>query len=101
MVNYDTCGTYSFKLLIENKEVEYLVFSVFGEGNQYIENVRVLTCGEKRLPIRVETLCGNVINPEKVLKSDNSFAELGYESGYEHVNNVSLAKEVSAIKIFF
>ena len=101
VVNYDTCGTYSFKFLIEDKKVEYLILGVYGEGNQYVENVRVLTCGEKRLPTRVETLCGKVIDAEKVLKSDNSFAELGYESGYEHVNNVSLASEISAIKIFF
>ena len=100
-VIYDTCGTYSFKFLIENKKVEYLILGVFGEGNQYVENVRVLTCGEKRLPTRVETLCGNVINAEKVLKSDNSFAELGYESGIEHVNDLSLASKRSEIKIFF
>ncbi|MBE7083155.1 MAG: hypothetical protein E7373_00960 [Clostridiales bacterium] len=101
LVVYDTCGTYSLKFLIENKKVEYIVLSVFGEGNQYVENVRVLTCGDKRLPTSVETLCGNVINPEKVLKSDNSFAELGYESGIEHANDLSLASKISAIKIFF
>ena len=101
VVNYDTCGTYSFKFLIENKKVEYLIFSVYGEGNQYVENVRIFSCGEKKYPIGVQVLKGKVINAEKVLISDNSFAELGYESGLEHVNDCSLALERSEIKIFF
>lgn len=101
IVNYDTCGTYSFKFLIENKKVEYLILSVYGEGNQYVENVRVLTCGEKKTPLCIETLQGNVVNAEKVLISDNSFAELGFGSGYEHINDCSLATKRSEIKIFF
>ena len=101
LVNYDTCGTYSFKFLIEDKSVEYVVLSVFGEGNQYVENVRVLTLGDKKLPIKVEAIKGRIINAENILLRDNSFADLGYESGYSHVNDVSLARERSEIKIYF
>ncbi|MBQ8658681.1 MAG: family 20 glycosylhydrolase [Clostridia bacterium] len=101
LVNYDTCGTYLFKFLIENKPVEYVVLSVFGEGNQYVENVRVLTLGDKRLPSQVEAIKGRTVNVENVLLRDNSFADLGYESGCAHVNDLSLARDRSEIKIYF
>ena len=94
-------GCYTFRYPLADKKVEYITFEVFGEGILYPTNFRYVLDGKQYIEDRVETVCGWVKNTEKVLTNDTRFAEMGYEDGIKHFNELSLSKEKSCMKIYF
>lgn len=50
---------------------------------------------------KCEKLYGRVINEQNVLSYDVAFAEMGYGNGREHIDDMSLAKKKSGIKVYF
>ena len=101
MTGLESGGGYAFRYPLKNKCMEFLQFTVFGEGVLYPMNFRYLLDGKQYIADKVETVCGWVKNPEKVLTNDTRFAELGYEDGLRHFNELALSKERSTIKIYF
>ncbi|MBE5739246.1 MAG: hypothetical protein E7349_00140 [Clostridiales bacterium] len=101
MVGFDLGGCYGFRFLIENQPIEWLEFSVSGEGALYPLNFRYLQNGEKYVASEVEILQGRVENIENVLYNDTRFAVMGYEDGIAHFNDIMLAKRSNSVKIKF
>jgi hypothetical protein len=101
MAGFDCGGCYTFRYPLADKKVEYITFEVFGEGALYPTNFRYVVDGKQYIADRVEPLCGWVKNAEKVLTNDTRFAEMGYEDGIRHFNELALSKERSGIKIYF
>ena len=42
-----------------------------------------------------------MINGQNITRCDTTFAELGYSSGVDHLENVSLCKKGSGVKLYF
>ena len=73
----------------------------FGEDSIFVSNVRLLVGGVKYSVCSAEKTCGKVINEQNIVKCDTTFAELGESSGLAHLNDVSLAKQPSGVKLSF
>ena len=101
MAGFDCGGCYTFRYPLADKKVEWISFEVFGEGILYPTNFRYVLDGKQYIADRVEPICGWVRNAEKVLTNDTRFAEMGYEDGVRHFNELALSKEKSCIKIHF
>lgn len=101
MTGFDCGGCYTFRYPLADKKVEYITFEVFGEGVLYPTNFRYVLDGKQYIVDRVEPICGWVKNTENVLTNDTRFAEMGYEDGIKHFNELALSKEKSCIKIHF
>lgn len=101
MAGFDCGGCYSFRYPLADKKVEWISFEVFGEGALYPTNFRYVLDGKQYIADRVEPICGWVKNTENVLTNDTRFAEMGYEDGVRHFNELALSKEKSGIKICF
>ena len=101
MAGFDCGGCYTFRYPIADKKVEWISFEVFGEGALYPTNFRYVLDGKQYIADRVETVCGWVKNTENMLTNDTRFAEMGYEDGIKHFNELALSKERSGIKIYF
>ena len=101
MAGFDCGGCYTFRYPIADKKVEWISFEVFGEGALYPTNFRYVLDGKQYIADRVETVCGWVKNTENMLTNDTRFAEMGYEDGIKHFNELSLSKEKSCVKIYF
>lgn len=101
MVGFDLGGCYSFRFLIENKPIEWVEFSVSGEGALYPLNLRYLQNGDKYVASDVEVLQGRVKDIENVLYNDTRFAVMGYEDGVAHFNDITLSKMDNSVRIKF
>ncbi len=101
MAGLDCGGCYTFRYPLADKKVEWISFEVFGEGALYPTNFRYLLEGKQYIAGRVEAVCGWVKNEQKLLTNDTRFAEMGYEDGVRHFNELSLSKEKSTVKIYF
>ena len=101
MAGFDCGGCYTFRYPLADKKVEWISFEVFGEGILYPTNFRYVLDGKQYIADRVEPIWGWVKNAEKVLTNDTRFAEMGYEDGIRHFNELALSKEKSCIKIYF
>ncbi len=98
---FDVSGRYSMRFRIENREVEYVKYNAYGEGDIFPTHFSVLTLGKRRDAVSVEKLSGSVKNENNVLSFGVAFAELGYGDGEAHLNDMSLAKKKSSIKLTF
>ena len=98
---FEVGGSFCSRIATEDREIEYIKFGSYGEGAFYPQNFRYYAKGKKYIAERVEVIHGKVVNPEKVLFNDTRFAEMGYENGIDHVNDMSLSKELHEIKIYF
>lgn len=101
LVTFDVGGTHTFRIAIKNKPVEYVTLSCVGEGSLFTSSLRLLTNGKKLEVTAVEKLGGRVINENALLTSDVTFCEYGYDDGAEHLNDVTLARKESGVKVFF
>lgn len=100
-VAMDFGGTYGLRFVIENKPVEWITFTVYGEGSMFPMNFRYTQKGEKHVASDVEVLEGYVVNERKMLSDDTRFAEMGYDDGVAHFNDLSLCRQRSTVKLTF
>lgn len=101
MTGFDCGGCYAFRYPLADKEVEFITFSVFGEGVLYPMNFRYLVNGTQYIVDKAEPICGRVISEEKILTNDTRFAEMGYEDGIAHFNELALSKKRSSVRLYF
>ena len=101
LAGFEAGGCYNFRYVMENRELEYAVFSVFGEGALYPVHFRYTQGGTKFVAATVETLCGKVEKAENVLYNDSRFAAMGNDDGLAHFNDLSLSKVRHEIKVAF
>ena len=100
-VTFDLGGTATVRLAIKNKPIEFVKAECFGEDSIFVSNLRYLVNGEKYSVCKVEKTGGRVINGQNITRCDTTFAELGYSSGVDHLENVSLCKKGSGVKLYF
>ncbi|MBR2375305.1 MAG: family 20 glycosylhydrolase [Clostridia bacterium] len=100
-VAMDFGGTYGLRFIMENKPVEWLTFTVYGEGSMFPMHFRYSQKGEKYVAADVEVLEGYVVNERKVLSDDTRFAEMGYDDGVAHFNDLNLCRKKSSIRVRF
>ncbi len=101
LAGFEVGGCYNFRYAIESREIEYAVFSAFGEGAIYPLHFRYTCKGKKYVAATVETLRGKVLDADMVLFNDTRFATMGYDDGVAHFNDLSMSKERHEIKITF
>lgn len=98
---FDVSGCYAVRYAIEPREVEYVVFNAYGEGEQYPVHFAYLYGDKVRDGVAVEKLCGRAEDIENVLTFGVDFARTGIASGEEHLNDMSLSREKNEIKVYF
>lgn len=100
-VAFDLGGCYHYRLATKPIEIEKLIFSVYGEGALYPTHFRYELYGKKFVAASVKKVCGLVVNEQKLLRDDTRFAEMGYDDGIAHMENLELQKEKHSIEIRF
>lgn len=98
---FDVSGVYTLCFRLENKPLEYVIFNSFGEGDIFPVHFAYFNGKTKLDATSCEKLYGRVINEQNVLTYDVAFAEMGYGSGRDHLDNGSLARVRSGIKLYF
>ncbi len=98
---FDVSGCYTLCFRLDNKPIEYAVFNAYGEGDIYPVHFAWFNGKTKLDATRCEKLYGRVINEQNVLSYDVAFAEMGYGNGKEHIDDMSLAKKKSGLKVYF
>ncbi len=94
-------STYGFRLKIENRKIDYAIFEVYGEGALWPLHMKYMENGVKHPVTKVEELYGNTEHLENILKNNSEFACMGYNSGIDHLNDATLWKKRSGIKLYF
>lgn len=100
-VLFDYGGCYHYRLKIKPKKISILTFSVYGEGAMYPTHFRYEVNGEYYVASSAKKISGNVKDLYKVLRDDTRFAEMGYDDGVKHAEDVSLCKQLHTIKVNF
>ncbi len=98
---FEIGGTFGVRFAIADKPVEYVKFGSYAEGMFMPQNFRYYTRGDKYIASDVQVVSGKVVDAEKILYNDTRFAQMGYERGVDHLNDLDLSRELHEIKITF
>lgn len=94
-------GLNTVRFAMENKPLDYAVFTVYGEGAVYPVHFRYTCRGQKYVASGVRKLSGEGKDLKKVLLNDTQFAQLGNNDGQAHFENVELCRAKHSIKLKF
>lgn len=100
-VIFEAGGCYTIRFVIENKPVEYVSFSVFGEGSLYPLHFRYTQNGKKYVVNKVEKVQGYVENEQRLLLNDTQFATMGINDGKQHFEDITLGKQMNEVRLKF
>ena len=100
-VLFDFGGCYHYRLKLKPQKLSKLIFSVFGEGAIYPTHFRYSLKGRVYEASSVKKISGHAENLDKILRDDTRFAEMGYDDGVAHAEDISLCKQISSIEIQF
>ena len=100
-VLFDVGGCYHHRLKIKPKKLQKLIFSVFGEGAMYPTHFRYNVNGQGYVASKVQKISGYVKNEYKILRDDTRFAEMGYDDGVKHAEDINLCRELHTIEVYF
>lgn len=89
------------RFAMENKPLDYAVFTVYGEGAVYPVHFRYTCRGRKYVASGVQKLSGEARDLKKLLVNDTQFAQLGNNDGQAHFENVALCRVKHSIKLKF
>ncbi len=98
---FETGGCYQYRFAIDNKQVEYILFAVSGEGALYPLHFRYFADGKKYVTQSATPLCGIVQNLQNLQFEDTRFAQFGNDDGIAHFNDINLSKVQHQAKIIF
>lgn len=91
----------TIRMAMENKPVDYAVFTLFGEGPVYPVNFRYTYGGKKYIASSVTKLAGDVKDLKKVLTNDTRCGQMGCDDGFAHFNDIRVSKTEHKIKVKF
>jgi len=94
-------GSNTIRFAMENKPVDYVIYSLHGEGASYPAHFRYTYGGKKYEVSSVTKLSGEIKNVKKILLNDTQFAELGNNDGQQHFEDINVSKIEHAIKLKF
>ncbi len=95
----DRVNTLRFEM--ENKAVDYAVFTLYGEGASYPVNFRYTYGGKKYTVSSVTKLAGEAKNLKNILSNDTRAAQLGCDDGQAHFEDIRVSKTEHKIKLKF
>ncbi len=98
---YEVGGVYGFRFRMEDKKLDYALLSVYGEGALYPLHLRYLAGGTLYEVERVEVVEGKVLQEENLRFNDTRFAQMGYDDGVAHFNDLELAKQRHTVRVYF
>lgn len=98
---FDVSGCYEMRYRMQARAIEYAIVHVYGEGDAFPTHFSYFDGTTKRDVVRVERLYGVVKDEQNVLSHGVAFAQMGYGDGEAHLNDMSLARIKSGIKLYF
>lgn len=94
-------GVNTVRFAMENKPVDYVLFTVHGEGASYPVHFRYTCGGRKYVVSSVTKVKGNAKDLKHLLHNDTQFAQVGTDDGQAHLENVELSRMHHQIKLKF
>ncbi len=95
----DRVNTIRFSM--ENKAIDYAVFTLYGEGASYPVNFRYTYGGKKYTVSSVTKLAGMTKDLKNILSNDTRAAQLGSDDGMKHFQDLQFSKTEHKIKLKF
>ena len=92
---------FSVRFRIDNKPIQSVELSAYGEGATYPSYFYYIVDGKKYVVSSVEKVCGNCQRIEKLIENDSGFAILGVEDALKCFNDVDCTKQLHTIIIKF
>lgn len=86
---------------IQDKEIEYAILSVYGEGVLFPQNLRYRKGNRKMVAATAEVISGSVKDAENILSNNTRFATLGNDDGVALFNHYELDRVRHSVKITF
>ena len=94
-------GVNTIRFAMENKPIDYVIFTAYGEGSTYPVHFRYTYGGKMYVVSSVTKLCGEVKNIKRILENDTQFAEMGTNDGQVHYENIAVSRVEHKIKLKF
>ncbi len=94
-------GVNAVRFRMENKAIDYVLFSVTGEGACYPCHFRYTYGGNKYMVSSATKAQGDVKDLKRVLLNDAQYAQMGCDDGQIHFEDVSVSRKVHTIKLKF
>ena len=94
-------GGYTLFIALEDKPVEYVLFSGYGAGALYVSHMRTVLHKKKRVAATVTPIEGLVRDEQNILYDEARFASLGSNDGVAHFNSIAMGKEHHTVKVTF
>lgn len=91
----------TIRFAMENKAIDYVVFTLTGEGASYPVNFRYTYGGKKYIVSSATKLAGEAKNLKNILSNDTRCAQLGTDDGQAHFEDVQVSKAEHKIKLKF
>lgn len=94
-------GVNTIRFAMENKAIDYVLFTIWGEGAIYPCHFRYTYGGKKYMVSSVTKVKGEAKNLKQILSNDTQFAELGSNDGMAHFRSVKFSRTEHQIKLKF
>ena len=94
-------GLNTVRFAIENKPIDYVIFTAFGNGAMFPMHFRYTCNGKKYVLSAVTKLQGEVKNIKRLLQNDTQFTEMGNNDGQVNFEDYAKTKEEHKIKLKF
>lgn len=94
-------GVNTIRFAMENKPIDNVVFTLYGEGALYPVNFRYTYGGKKYVVSSVTKLAGETRDLKKILTGDTRCAQMGNDDAQAHFEDLSVSKTQHKIKLKF
>ncbi len=94
-------GTNTVRMAMENKAVDYVLYTLYGEGAVFPVNFRYTYGGKKYIASSITKVEGDVKDLKKALTNDTLCAKMGSDDGMAHFNDLEFSKRRHTIKVKF
>ena len=94
-------GVNTVRFAMENKPVDYVLFTLYGEGACYPVHFRY-TCGGRKYEVSsVKRVMGTGKDLKNILFNETQFAQLGNNDGQAHIEDVNVSRTHHQLKLKF
>ncbi len=94
-------GMNTVRMAMENKPIDYVLFTIYGEGEVYPVNFRYTCGGRKYIVSSVSKVEGEVKDLKKILTNDARCAQMGNDDAQAHFEDLSVSKKKHTIRLKF
>jgi len=94
-------GVNTVRYAMENKAVDYVLLTTYGESAAYPVNFRYTYGGKKYIVSSATKVEGDVKDLKKILTNDTRCAQMGTDDGYAHFDDLAVSKKKHTIKLKF